>query len=113
MRVISFPTWRVFSYVDHGGRNVIRAWLDQIGVPLVDRAALQSYIDMFENVGPHAIPGLISQLDDILCVLSGGRKRGIELKFIFCWGPFSETEITVLAGAHCERKGSRPTWRSA
>lgn len=98
MDVIPFPMWRVFFY-EEDGVNVIRRWLDEQEASLSDREALQALIDICEYSGPDAVSSCTLDLGDGFFALLSRRKGGLELSPIFYLGPFSESEITFLAGA--------------
>lgn len=48
MRVIPFPQWRIFSYVDDRGQNIIRHWLNELEATDADRWTFQALLDICE-----------------------------------------------------------------
>lgn len=113
MDVISFPSWRVFFYWDGTGENVIRRWLSEQGVSSPDRNALQSLIDICEYSGPKALSYCTSELGEGFYSLHSKRKGGVELSPVFYVGPFSDSEITFLAGAQIEKNALKPRYARA
>ena len=110
MSVIYFPGWRVHAYLDDDGQNVLRRWLDKEGISAPDRAKLQTIIDMIEYGGPRTVAGTLRDVGSGFSVLVSGRKEGGDLSPVFCYGPFSETEITFLVGARLVRKHLTPSY---
>jgi len=108
--VIQFPTWRVYSFVDEHGRNLIRQWLLELNVAGSDRFALQLLIDICEHSGPRALSYCTEDLGNGFYALLSRRKGGPELSPVFCFGPFGETEITFLAGAVRKDKRLKPRY---
>jgi hypothetical protein len=108
--VIPFKSWRVWFYVDQNDRNVILDWLDQVGASPADRATLQSLIDICEFSGIDALSHCILELENDLFAIKSKHVGGIRLSPVCCVGPFSDSEITVLAGATFERKRLRPRY---
>jgi hypothetical protein len=98
--VIQFPLWRVFSYLDENGENVVRKWLDQNGVTAGLRYALQNWIDLLEGSEPGAIPGCIIKVSDEFDAFQGIRKGEANVYLVFCYGPFGDTEISLLVATH-------------
>lgn len=106
MDVIPFP-YRAWFYVERGV-NVFAQWLDEIQVPEADRSQLRAWLMLYENGGHRAIATATEDIGDGLLALVSIRKGGLALAPIFCRGPFSETEITILAGATWSNKILRP-----
>ena len=109
MSVISFVQYRVWFFVANG-RNVILQWLTDTGAEPADYAALQSLIDICEYSGPDALAFCTLDLGEGLYALKSFRKGGYDLSPIFCRGPFSDTEVTFLAGARIENKRLKPRY---
>ena len=99
MSVIYFYPWRVFCFVNEDNENVIRRWLDQERIPLAQRNALQAQIDLIERVGPECVPGAIVPVAGEFLEMKAGRKGEMKLGPVLCYGPFADTELTLLAGA--------------
>ena len=76
-----------------GNGSTIRA------LSALDRIALQSLIDICEYGGPNSLSYCTTDLGDGFFVLRTRRKGGLDLGAVFCRGPFSNSEITFLAGA--------------
>ena len=110
MNVISFPHWRVPFYTDPLDRNVIRHWLHEQGVTGPDRSALQALIDICEYSGIEALRSCTIDLGNGFFALSSRRKGSCELCPVFCHGPFSDSEITFLAGAMFEDDQLKPRY---
>jgi hypothetical protein len=111
--ISSFPEWRAFFFLDELDRNVVRRWLDERSVSGSDRSAVQALIDICEFSGPHALLSCTIDLEDGFYALVSKRKGGPELSPVFCRGPFSDTEITFLAGAVVEQKMLKPRYVKA
>jgi hypothetical protein len=107
--VIPFIQCRVWFFVANG-RNVITQWLVEIGATSSDCVALQSLIDICEYSGPDGLAYCILDLGDGFYALKCNRKGGQDLSPVFCRGPFSDTEITFLAGAIIEKKAMKPRY---
>ena len=110
MNVIPFKEWRVWFYVDQNDRNVIREWLNEIGASGPDREALQALIDICEFSGFPALSHCTLDLGDNFYVFKSRHGGGLHLSPVCYRGPFSDTEITFLAGATIERKKLRPRY---
>lgn len=110
MGVILFPQWRVFSFVDNHGRNLLRQWLYELEASDADRHGLQALLDICEYSGPDALSNCTWDLEQGFYALKSKRKGGMELSPIFIWGPFSGSEITFLAGAHIVGKSLKPKY---
>jgi len=108
--VIPFPSWRVFYIVDARGNNVIRRWMDEQSASPADRVAFQALIDICEYSGPDALLANTKDLGNGFYALWSKRKGGINPSPVFCRGPFSESEITFLAGARMEGKKLTPRY---
>jgi hypothetical protein len=104
--VIPFP-YRAWFYVEKGV-NVFAAWLDEIQVPEADRSQLRALLVLYENGGHRAIASATDDIGDGLLALVSIRKGGLALAPIFCRGPFSDTEITILCGGIWNDKVLRP-----
>jgi len=101
MGVIYFPMWPVFCFVEDG-RNAVLDWLDREAVASAVRLEFQARIDFIKAGGPNMVPGCIRPVPKgrgILHYLQVERKGFPPIKPLLCYGPFSDTEITILAGA--------------
>jgi len=105
VNVILFPSWPVYCYVDENEGNVITRWLDQNGVSMALRNALQVQIDLLQYSEPSAIPGLIVKVSDDLEAFRGVRQGEQPVYLIFQRGLFADQEITILSASH-SRKAS-------
>ena len=76
----------------------------------MDYVALQSMIDICEYSGPDALASCIQDLGDGFYAMKCTRKGGRNPSPVFCRGPFSDTEITFLAGARIEGKQLKPRY---
>lgn len=99
--IYSFPKWRVFCHEDKDGVNTIRKWLNENGVSIAMRSTLQSFIDILESAGPHAIQGAIVSIGekDGLEALKGSRAGEPHVFLIFRRNIFTQNEITLLEGS--------------
>lgn len=109
MGVIPFIQCRVWFYVSDGS-NIIRQWLTDIKASSADRVALQSLVQICEFSGPRGLSSNMLDLGDGFFALKCIRKGGMGLSPVFCEGPFSDTEITFLAGARLVGKTLRPRY---
>jgi len=96
--------------MDQFNRNVIRAWLDEVGATAPDREALQALIDICEFSGFPALAHCTLDLGNNFYALKSRHAGGIHLSPVCYRGPFSDTEITFLAGATIERKRLKPRY---
>ncbi len=96
--------------MDRYNRNVIRLWLDENDIQVPDRSALQALIDICEYSGPKALASCTIDLGSGFFALSSRRRGGPELSPVFCHGPFSDSEITFLAGARLENGQLKPRY---
>ena len=110
MDVIPFKAWRAWFYVNQFDRNVVRDWLDEIGASMPDREALQALIDILEFSGPQALSYCTLDLGSGFYAIKSRHEGGMYLSPIYCKGPFSDTEITFLAGATIEHKRLKPRY---
>jgi hypothetical protein len=110
MPVIQFPQWRVFFFLDDQGRNIIRQWLDELEASDADRHSLQALLDICEYSGPEALSNATLDLADGFYALKSKHKGGMELSPVFIRGPFSDSEITFLAGAQIVGKTLKPRY---
>lgn len=88
--------------MDDDGQNVIRRWLAETGASTRQRTVLQLQITLFESGGPEVLPGSIVAVDDkeeFHAMKVKAEKNAATLTPVFCYGPFSDSEITFLAGA--------------
>lgn len=106
MGVIVLP-WRVWFYAD-GPRSFMGSWLDEVGASESDRSRLRTLITLYENGGRRSIASAVEDIGDELFALLALGKGGVPLGPIFCFGPFSDTEITFLEGALWKGKTLRP-----
>jgi|SRR5208337_1193198 len=99
--VILFPKWPIYCFVDHRENNVIREWLKAEKVPWTQVATFQAKIDAYERGGPELNPGLIvgPVAKNIHKMKIKGHKGHVQLRPMVCFGPFSNTEVTLLCGA--------------
>ena len=103
MNVIPFPSWRVFCFLDDEGTNAIVRGMNQAGVTPTDRSCLQLQIYLLEAGGPGTLPGLIVPVvKDFLAFSVKSRKGSTPMNPVFCYGPFGESEITLLTWAPIE-----------
>lgn len=109
MDVIPFKEWRVWAFMERGS-SVIINWLDSVGADYSDRIALQSLIAICELSGPEALRYCREDLGNGFYAIISKRKGGLHLAVVYCHGPFSDTEITLLAGALIEKKGMKPRY---
>ena len=70
-------------------------------MPKAEVAIFQAKIDLFERGGPDLTPGLIAGpvAKNIYKMKIKGHKGHVQLRPMLCYGPVSETEITLLVGA--------------
>jgi hypothetical protein len=101
VRVIFLPRWPIYCFVSRRGENVIREWLDAEKVPRTQIANFQAKIDSFERGGPELNPGLIvgPVAKDIYKMKIKGNKGHMQLRPMLCYGPFGNTDVTLLVGA--------------
>jgi hypothetical protein len=99
----------VWFYVGEHG-NVIREWLLAQNATEPDRSALQALIDICEFSGPDAIRSSTIDLGNGFHALLSKCHGGMELSPVFCRGPFTETEVTFLAGAIWQKKRLKPSY---
>lgn len=103
MGVISFLSWRVFCFLDEqqgSTTNVIRRWLDEENVVPAQRSLLQLQIHLIESGGPEVVPGCIVPVgDEGFYTMNIATKGQPPITPVFCYGPFSDSEITLLTGA--------------
>jgi hypothetical protein len=88
--------------VDESGQNVIRRWLRDTNVTLRLSTLLQLQINLFESGGPEVLPGaifVVDQVEGFYAMRLKAEKGTAQITPIFCYGPFSDTEIMFLAGA--------------
>jgi hypothetical protein len=99
--VIMFPRWPIYCFVSHRRENVIREWLRTEKVPTKQVATFQAKIDAYERGGPEVNPGLIvgPVAKNIYKMKIKGNKGHVQLRPMVCYGPFLETEVTLLLGA--------------
>lgn len=99
--VISFPKWPVYCFLSQRAENVIREWLRAERVEKTQIAIFQAKINAFEYGGPELNPGLIAGpvAKDIYKMKIKGHKGHVQLRPMLCYGPFGETEITLLVRA--------------
>jgi hypothetical protein len=102
--------WRVVFFLDEQGRNVISHWLDGCEAGNADRIGLQSLLDILAYSGPESLSYCTEDLEDGFFALKSRRRGGLELAPIFTIGPFSDKEITFLAGARIESKRLKPRY---
>jgi hypothetical protein len=90
--------------------DVVTRWLERENISLADKQALWTRLDLLEQLGPEsALPGCIKPLgneggQDFYYMDIKAGKRGPPLQPVFCYGPFAEREITILAGAPIENR---------
>lgn len=102
MNVIPFLLWRVWCYLDEDGHNVIRSWLDQEHVAPRQKSLFQLYIRLIESGGPEAVPGcifVVSEEEGFYAMNIKAAKGEEPITPLFCFGPFGDSEITLLAGS--------------
>lgn len=101
MGVIHFPQWPIYSFLNSRGDNIIREWLKAEKVPKTQVAVFQAKIDAYERGGPDLNPGLIAGpvAKDIYKMKIKGNKGHVQLRPIVCYGPFVNSEVTMLIGA--------------
>ncbi len=99
--VIFLPKWPVYCFITHRDENVIRRWLADEKVPKSQVAIFQAKIDAYERGGPNVNPGLIvgPVAKNIYKMKVKGHKGHVQLRPLLCYGPFNETEVTLLVGA--------------
>lgn len=99
--VILFTKWPIYSFVTHRGENIIREWLKEEKVPRTQVAIFQAKIDAYERGGPDLSPGLIEGpvAKNIFKMKIKGHKGHVQLRPMVCYGPFTQTEVTMLVGA--------------
>jgi hypothetical protein len=103
-RVIVFPRWPIYCFVDHRNQNVIREWLRDEKVQKAQIATFQAKIDLYERSGPDLTPGFISDgpvAKHIYKIKIKGHKGHVQLRPMACYGPHKnkDNEITILFGA--------------
>jgi hypothetical protein len=93
--------WQVFCFLTHRGENIIREWLRKERIPRTQIAVFQAKLDTFERGGPDLSPGLIfgPVAKDIYKMKIKGHKGHVQLRPMLCYGPFGNSEITLLIGA--------------
>jgi hypothetical protein len=86
--------------------DVVTRWLERENISLADKQALWGRLDLLEKLGPEAaLPGCIKALSQDFYYLDiRARKNALALQPVFCYGPFAEREITILAGAPIENR---------
>jgi len=99
--VILLPQWPIYCFVTHRGDNVIREWLQAEKVPKTQIANFQAKIDAYERGGPELNPGLIAGpvAKKIYKMKVKGHKGHVQLRPMLCYGPFQNSEVTLLFGA--------------
>jgi hypothetical protein len=99
--VILFTQWPIYSFISHRGESVIREWLEQEKVPRTQVATFQAKIDAYERGGPDLNPGLIEGpvAKNIYKMKIKGNKGHVQLRPMVCYGPFLQSEVTMLVGA--------------
>lgn len=102
MRVIKFP-WRTWVFTDEGNVNLIRKWIIEERIPASIVALLQLYVDLIRADGPapiRALGGIVTlSSEEGIYAIRANKKSVTEAYLIFCEGPQSDTEVTLLAGA--------------
>lgn len=100
MGVIYLPSWRVFCFIDEAGDNVIRQWLDREAVAEALRGTMQGLIDFIQAGGPSMVPGCIVPVprSKQFHFLEVQRKGLAPIRAVLCYGPFGDTELTLLVG---------------
>jgi hypothetical protein len=94
--VIQFPQWPIYCYVDGNEVNTITQWLDDNGVSVALRSALQVQIDMVKFGGPEMVPGSIVGCAEFEA-FKGVRKGENPVYLVFRRGVYTQREITLLA----------------
>ena len=89
--------------MEEDGRGVIRTWAQREGISVEQQSAIQLLLDLIESGGPECVPGSIVRVAGDFWGLNIRRKDHMLLTPIFCYGPFGENELTLLAGAPIER----------
>jgi len=80
--------------------NVIRRWLDEENIALSQRSRLQLQIHLIESGGPEVVPGCIVPVNEEgFCAMNIVAKGQTPITPVFCYGPFTDSEITLLTGA--------------
>ena len=99
--MIFFTRWPIYSFVTHRGENIIREWLKKERVPKTQIAIFQAKIDLYERAGPDLSPGFIEGpvAKNIYKMKIKGHKGHVQLRPMVCYGPFIDTEVTMLTGA--------------
>lgn len=85
--------------MDDTGQNVVRRWLSENGASDADYVELQCLLDICKLSGPRGLRSCTLDLGDGFYSLQCKRKQGLNASPVFCFGPFSDSEITFLAGA--------------
>ena len=90
--------WDIYDYVDHRGRNVIEAWIQNLQKP--EHARLRAKLDLLHVNGPDLPKDLLSNTPSkhILKIRVNGR---VALRPLLCRGPVNMAgrEFTLLLGA--------------
>ena len=100
-RVIYFRRWPIYSFITQRGENIIREWLRRERVEKTQIAIFQAKIDLYERGGPDLSPGFIEGpvAKNIYKMKIKGHKGHMQLRPMVCYGPFLDTEVTMLTGA--------------
>jgi hypothetical protein len=101
--ILSIWPWRAFTFVDEDGVSVLDRWIERERIDISDRQVLFSRLILLEQFGPDSLPGCILPLQDEFYYLNvKARKQSLVMTPVLCYGPFGESEITILAGAPIE-----------
>jgi hypothetical protein len=98
---------RVWSFKD-GPVSVMEEWLVEVGATDLDIADLKGNIVLYEYGGKRAIACVSQDIGDDLYVFRPGIKTAQPLAPVFCFGPFSDLELTFLTGATWKDDVLRP-----
>ena len=104
MGVIQFPAWKVWVYAEEDAReSFLRRWINEESISRQILAQFQLYVDLLEGNGPEMVRATngISLLDkkEDLHMFNLKVKGQPPVNPIFCYGPYGDREITILAGA--------------